>query len=648
MLGRCSLYLTLLLFVVACVPNNVPLGPEQFDPGPVETSPQIEVARESVFVIQGDERQLRSAAEQTLTLAPEEGVAVDDAGRAIVRFADRLTVELLPGAELLQIQPAFEGQSGTVSVAQNGGTLVADLTVSPDAQNTLIVQTAFGTVTGVNARFAVVREADSPLEWVLALDVPEDGALEITGGGVTVPVPSGQARWFSANREPSQSIILDQNAQVWLENARNNIEQPELGAVLLPPANILAGSGLLPAPPSPGRAVEFGRDVQGAVQLTADPVGIFGSPAYTLEDCNADGRPDLAIRNGILAFDFSQLLARVQALDITLFNRAEPGSGLLQTFDPAGATSTQQQLTVGPDQPETLSVRNTQPFQAAKLTLADACLLGLSLTPPGENRAEPPPVRAVAATPQTGQDDVVVNVLSSSTERSPENGQFQAPRLGTALINIDGTLDDWDALAVKSGIDWVSFDSVVHDDACATRFPEGELLTDLGGQVQFAYDDDNLYVAFLVADDGLVTYSGSDYRYFLGDSPQLLLDVDLTGDFDAPTLSGDDVQVDLLPQPGAGQAALWQLSTLTAGPLSGAQVAAAPIDGGYFVEAALPWASLGATLLPGDRLGLVAGLSDNDTPAGNAQECIITTTPRRDWRNPTTWGTILLLPTPVE
>jgi hypothetical protein len=648
MLRRGILLAILLLIFSACVPNNAPLGPEQFDAPAVNLTSRLEVVREGVFVMQGDSRQSLSAAEPAAPLESEQGLAVDDNGRAILRFGDRLSLELLNGAELPQIQQSADDQSETVSVAQNGGTLVADLTLSPETESGLTVQTAFGTVSGTNARFAVVREANSPLEWVLALEVPDNGALTVTTGGETLPVAGGQARWFSSQGGPSQSVVIEQNAQIWLENARNGIEQGEIGAALLPPASLSADAGQFNAAPAPGRTVEFGRDIHGAVQLTTDPVGIFGRPAYTLEDCNSDGRPDLSIREGLVELDFSQLLARVEALHLNLLNRAEPGDGLLQTFDPAGAPAAQQQLTATAGQPETLSLRSDQPILSAKLTLADACLLGLSLTPPGQSPAPAPVVAEAGATTTPQSTDAVVNVLSGSAERLPQNGQFQAAQLGNGNLSIDGVPGDWNTLAAQSSIGWASINNVVHDDACAARFPGSETLTDLTGQVQFAYDDTYFYAAFLVADDGLLPYTGADYRYFLGDSPQLLLDLDLMGDFDDAALSADDVQVDLLPQLDAPQAALWRLSTLTSGPLSGAQVAASATDDGYFVEAALPWAALGATPQPGDRLGVAANISDNDSPDANAQQCIITSAPQRDWRNPTSWGTVLLLPAAAE
>jgi hypothetical protein len=159
-----------------------------------------------------------------------------------------------------------------------------------------------------------------------------------------------------------------------------------------------------------------------------------------------------------------------------------------------------------------------------------------------------------------------------------------------------------------------------------------------------AYDVENLYVAFIVNDDGLMTYTGPDERYFLGDSPQLLLDLDLNGDFDDARLSPDDVEIDLYPDFDLPRAAFWQLNTLSSRQFTEAIVVTTATDTGYFLEAALPWQMLNTTPQPGDRLGIVASINDNDTPETNAQECIITTSPQLDWRNPTTWGTLFLMP----
>jgi hypothetical protein len=243
------------------------------------------------------------------------------------------------------------------------------------------------------------------------------------------------------------------------------------------------------------------------------------------------------------------------------------------------------------------------------------------------------------------QSAAVVNVLANATTRPPENGQLQAvPVGGTDLVTVDGQRADWDALVRQSRSTWTGFSTVTHDDGCANRYPNAEGLTDLAGQVQLAYDNQHLYVAFVVDDDGLVAYSGADERYFLGDSPQLLLDLNLNDDFNDVQLSADDIQIDLLANVDGPLAALWQLGALSSHPLIETQVAVSLTESGYFLEAALPWRELNISPTPGDRFGVVASVNDNDTPATNAQQCIISTAPQRDWRNPTTWGTLLLKP----
>jgi hypothetical protein len=645
-----TLFLLLLWGLTACLPANTPLGPEQF--GNIAEAPPpltVEAARATAYLLRGGERQPISATDGAALVEIGQGVAVDDMGRALLHLGDAMTLELLRSAELLQIQHfTRDGGTATAAVSLNGGTLLADLTTAPGIQTGLTVQTAFATIEAANSRFAIVREANSPLEWIVALETGDNGHVSVTAGGVTEPVVGGQARWVTSAQAPGPAIVINETTAAWLENARNAGPQPEIGAILLPPADVLVDAGQLPANPQPGRTAEFGRDVHGPIGLTYDPVGIFGAPAYALEDCDANGTLELAVRNGILRFDFSQKLARVEALDVTLINRGEPGHGLLQGLNPAGAVIAQQRLEGGPGQPQTLSLREDQPLHAATLTLGDACLLGLSLTPPDVTAADQPAAARPVAAPAP-QTEVVVNVLADSNQRQAGNGEFQAPAVDTGLISIDGEQGDWETLARQSRVKPGQFTGITYDNGCAKRYPGHETAIDLSGQVQFAYDAQNLVVAFLVNDDGLVTYNGSDNRYFLGDSVQLLLDLDLNGDFNDTALSGDDVQIDILPDAAAPRAVLWQLSSLTARPLPDAKIAVTPTAGGYFIEAALPWASLGlAAPQPGDRLGLVAGINDNDTPNTNNQECIISTSPQRDWKNPTTWGVMQMLPPTTE
>jgi hypothetical protein len=636
-----SLLLVLGGLLSACIPRNVPLGPNQPLVGERPDKIEIEVARDGVFKLQNEQPEALPLA-QRLPIEPGQIVKVDEKGRALLHLGNVLTLELLQGSQVQVERFSVNQEKAEIELRTEGGALIVDLRPSATPENLLTLYTPLTTITAANmARFTVISEDNNALEWVVGLAARE-GDLLVTAENVAKPVIGGQARWVTVAGEPSPVIPADRSVEVWLNGARNNSPQLDLSEVLLAPTNILADTGAITRLPAPGTPFEIARADQGVVNLTLDPEGIFGSPIYILEDCNGDDIQDIVVRNGVLTMDFRNVLGRIQALDISLLNRSEPGQGLLQTFDPAGREIDRQQLQVGPGVVQTLSMRSNRRYYGARLIVGDACFLGFSLTPPGQD-GEPGSARPVTENLQSAP---VVNVLeTSSAERPPLNSRLQAPFIGElGFIKIDGEPGEWDILARQNNLTQTDFSTITYDDGCARRAPGSELLTDLAGRVQLAYDGQFLYAAFVVNDDGLVTYSGPDQRYFLGDSPQLLLDLRLSDDFEDAQLSSDDIQVDLLPNIDAPQVALWQLSNLSSGPLTGAQVAIRPTDTGYFVEAALPWQGLGFVPRPGDRLGIVASVSDNDTPGTNAQECIISTSPQRDWRNPTTWGTVLLRP----
>jgi hypothetical protein len=57
----------------------------------------------------------------------------------------------------------------------------------------------------------------------------------------------------------------------------------------------------------------------------------------------------------------------------------------------------------------------------------------------------------------------------------------------------------------------------------------------------------------------------------------------------------------------------------------------------------VPWKYRGFVPQPGARLGIAASVSDNDSPDTVVQECMISTAPGREWNDPTTWGTLVLV-----
>jgi len=245
-------------------------------------------------------------------------------------------------------------------------------------------------------------------------------------------------------------------------------------------------------------------------------------------------------------------------------------------------------------------------------------------------------------------------------ERPPENGRMEAIPIGfnrfPNFLKLDGDPGDWYELMEMSGVAWTEIEHLASEfqtsQTCANRYPTlvtpDPSIADLAGRVAFAYNEAYLYTAFWVDDDGFVGYSGDDYRFFRGDAPQLLLDVNLPDDYAIDAVNDDDLQIDLLPgikEVGRiPQAALWQLQSLSARALSESQVAATSTESGYFVEAAIPWRTFNFAPEPGKTLGMVASISENDTPGNETQECMLTTAPKRNWRNPTSWGTLVLSP----
>jgi len=576
--------------------------------------------------------------EAQLLLGTDGGVSIDGTGKATISLPDTLMAELGGQGELFFDTYSAVEHSKTLSFRQYGGRLLADFNPNRNRDHLLTIQTRFGTISTPGGQFLLVHEDEDSMIWLVNLGEAGD-VLEITGAGVTKRVSPDAARWLSADGAISDEIPVDaKRLQGWYNSLQAGETDLTLGEVLLSPANLVGTTGQLPALPRIGYAFDLAQGEQGSAKLTLDPVGLFGRPRYALEDCNGDGSQDIAIQAGKLQFDFRPVIARVLALDVSVVNRTQAGNGALWGLDPAGGELDRVLLEAESGQSQTLSLRPEQPLHAAELALLDGCFVGFSLTPPGSSGTPGAPRTVVTQQPV----DAVVNVLATPEQpRTAEVDQIVAWPVSPGSVQIDGQLDDWETL---TGPAWTPIEAATFDQACDSRFPDSEALVDLAGEIRFGYDAENLYVAFRVDDDGLVRYAGDDETYFLGDSTQLSLDMDLTGDFNDAGRSQDDWQVDFLPNVDSPRAALWQLGSLTSRPFDEAQVAVTSTATGYLVEAALPWASFGISPQPGDRLGLAANVNDNDTPGTNAQECIISTAPRRVWDNPATWGALFLSP----
>ena len=168
---------------------------------------------------------------------------------------------------------------------------------------------------------------------------------------------------------------------------------------------------------------------------------------------------------------------------------------------------------------------------------------------------------------------------------------------------------------------------------------------DLAGSYHIGWDNNNLYIAVKVRDDRYVQ-NATGANIYQGDSLEILLDTNLQGDFYYGQLSADDFQLGInpgRPDPnGAREAYLWFPASIT-GARSSITIASRLEAGIYRVEAAIPWNVFETTPGVGKRFGFALSVSDNDDPAQNAQQSMVSNISNRSLTDPTTWGELRLI-----
>jgi hypothetical protein len=171
--------------------------------------------------------------------------------------------------------------------------------------------------------------------------------------------------------------------------------------------------------------------------------------------------------------------------------------------------------------------------------------------------------------------------------------------------------------------------------------------TDLSVSYRIGWDKTNLYLAAKVRDDIYVqNATGADI--FKGDSLEILLDTNLSGDFFVTQNSADDYQLGVsFGRPdvnGTKEAWLWQPTNKAGSRTSQVKVAATRNESEHLtrVEVAIPWSVFGVTPKTGMHFGFVFSVSDNDNPSKNVQQIMISSDAGRNLFNPTTWGDLVL------
>lgn len=249
---------------------------------------------------------------------------------------------------------------------------------------------------------------------------------------------------------------------------------------------------------------------------------------------------------------------------------------------------------------------------------------------PTEKVAEPTKAATPIPPTPTAKPIVPTSTTASTTAPTPERASWTVPYLSTAP-KIDGVWNEWNT----------------------TQFPMRFVVfgasnwtgkSDLDGAFRIGWDNNNLYIAAKITDDKYVQNATGENIY-KGDSLELLLDTNLSGDASTVSLTNDDYQLGISAGKGEvgknPEAYRWFPSD-KAGPQTSVKIAAVPMSDGYRVEAAIPWSVLGVTPSNGLEMGFALSVSDNDKTSENVQQTMVSAIPDRVLTDPTTWGTITL------
>ena len=365
-------------------------------PAPEFPFAQADAARDAVSLQRWEVAPQPLAAPASTQLLPGDGLNVDETGRAILRFSDFLTVEVLRDAALQIRELDISNRSALALLGQSGGAFVNDLTsTTTRLEHRVVVTSEFARITATGTKWLLVKERNTPLEWLIALDAaPND--LTVAANSIEKYAPTGVAYWIAPIGRPSIPIHF-LPVDGWLDDARNGQVTREIGDVLWEQADVITDTRSI------GTYTEtVASSGQTPPQVVLDDVILELHPddpdrPYELRDCNDDGILDIYMDRGFIRFDFRGMRYRVRALDVQAV-KSDQSDISLTAYNPNN-----EDIPLGWDEldDQLLSIRTDmrlqatkpyqEPFHYAVLELNPGCFVGFSLTPPNADGSPGPP-----------------------------------------------------------------------------------------------------------------------------------------------------------------------------------------------------------------------------------------------------------------
>lgn len=250
---------------------------------------------------------------------------------------------------------------------------------------------------------------------------------------------------------------------------------------------------------------------------------------------------------------------------------------------------------------------------------------------------QPTTIPTSTSLPPTAPPTATPTLQPTLTPTRSYAGPGMRPKFGMVGLHfdspprIDASLEEWQQDRYR--IESVVFGKDNH---------KGE--NDLSGRAMVGWDGNNLYLGIRVIDQKYVQ-NASGANLFKGDSLDILIDTDVSGDFYLAALNEDDFQLGISPgSPSPNddpQAYIWFPKDIE-GARDQVEIAARAREDGYVVEVSIPWSLLDTQPFNGQHLGFVFSISDNDNPNQNVQESMVSFVPIRTLTDPTTWGDLTL------